>query len=402
MKKEIRWLFVFALVIGLSTMACGLLGGNEPEEQTSEEAQEAVEAEPEATASDEESAEPTEEPTPVPEPTETPEPEPTATTVPTETPAGASGEGAGEGLPDLSNVSAGLEAYNSYRATVEMTFESAVEGGTSAGLSLESAVVVEPPASSVVVSLSGDMVEEAGGFQSMSFAEIGEASYAVIPGLGCVPGGAGEMGGMDDFSEIFSTDEILGEISGGEFVGEETVNDIAVDHYTFDETDVEETSGDLEELEGHVYVAQDGGYVTRMVIDGVGTVDLLDQGVEEEGNLHLEYNVTDVGAEFDVEPPESCEEAGTQYPTLEGAADLTSIAGFTSYTVEAELDDVVAFYEDEMAALGYQQPEAEQIFSEESAILTFTSEEMDPVSVIINQEEEGTVSVTITSEPAGE
>ena len=398
MKKEIRWLFLFAFVLGLGTMACGLLGGNEPEEQTTEEAQEAVEDEPDAPASAEETAAAIEEPTPVPEPTETDEPEPT----PTKTATERSGEASGEGLPDLSNVSAGLEAYSSYRASVNMTFESLEEDGTSAGLRLESAVIAEPPSSSVTVSLSGDMVEEAGGFESMSFAEIGDASYAVIPGLGCVTGGAGEMGSMDEFSEIFSTEEILGEISGGELVGEETVNGISVDHYTFDEDDVEETSGDLEELEGHVYVAQDGGYVTRMVIEGVGTVDLLDQGVEEEGELLLEYNVTDVGAEFDVELPEGCEEAGAQYPTFEGAADLASFAGFTTYTVEAELDDVVAFYEDEMTALGYQQPEAEQIFSENSAILTFTSEEMDPVTVIINQEEEGTLSVTITTETAGE
>lgn len=401
MKKEIRWIFVFALLLGLSTMACGLLtgnDGNDAEETTAGEAQEAIEDEPESPPATEEPTESAEEPTPLPEPTDTEKPAPAAT--PTE--AAAEAEGPAEGLPDLSNVSAGLEEYNSYRATVSMTFESAEEGGTSAGMNLESAVILDPPASSASISLSGDMVEEAGGFDSMTFAEVGDASYAVIPGFGCVAGGAGEMGNMDEFTEIFSTDELLGEISNAEFVGEDNVNGIPVDHYTFDENDVEDTSGDLRELEGHIYVAQEGDYVTRMVIEGVGTVDLLDQGVEEEGTLHLEYNVTDVGADFEVELPEECADAGAQYPTFEGAADLTSFAGFTSYTVEADLDDVVAFYEEEMAALGYDQPEADQIFSEESVILSFTSEEMDPVSVIINQEEEGTLSVTITSEASGE
>lgn len=396
MKKEIRWIFVFALLLGLSTMACGLLTGDEGEETTAEEApaeaQEAVEDEPESPPA----SEPTEEPTPLPEPTDTEEPDPTAT--PTE----AAAEEPAEGLPDLSNVSAGLEEHNSYRATVSMTFESSEEGGTSAGMNMETAVVLDPPASSAAISLTGDMVEEAGGLDSMTFAEIGDVSYAVIPGFGCVTGGVGEMGNMDEFTEIFSTDELLGEIGEPEFVGEDNVNGIAVGHYTFDETDVEDTSGDLRELEGHIYVAQEGNYVTRMVIDGVGTVDMLDQGVDEEGTLHMEYNVTDVGADFEIEPPEECEDAGADYPTFEGAADLTSFAGFTSYTVEADLDDVVSFYEEEMAALGYEQPEGDQIFSEGSAILSFTGEELDPVTIIINQEEEGTLSVTITSEASGE
>ena len=400
MKKEIRWIFLFALLLGLSTMACGLFGGDEAEETTAEEApaeaQEAVEDEPESPAAAEEDAEPTEEPTPVPEPTATAEAEPTAT------PAEAASEESSGELPDLSNISAGLEEYNSYRATVNMTFESTEEGGSSAGLVLETAVVQEPPASSATIAVSGDMVEEAGGFESMTFAEVGDASYALIPGLGCVTGGAGEMGSMDQFTEIFSTDEILGEISGAEFVGEETINGVAADHYTFDESDVEDAEGDLQELEGHIYVAQDGNYVTRMVFEGVGAVDLFDEGTDEVGTLVLEFNVTDVGAEFEIELPEGCEESGAQYPTFEGAADLTSFAGFTSYTVEADLEDVVTFYEDEMAALGYEQPEGEQIFSEGSAILSFTGEEMDPVSVIINQDGEGTVSVTITSEAAGE
>lgn len=400
MKNQFRWIVIFSLLLGLSTMACGLLTGDGAEETTAEEpageAQEAVEDEPESPPAAEEETEPTDEPTPLPEATTTSEAEPA--------PAEATDEEQepAEGLPDLSNVSAGLEEYNSYRATVDMTFESAEEGGTSAGLSMERAVVLDPPASSATMSFSGDMVDEAGGFDSMAFAEIGDVSYAVIPGLGCVTGGVGEMGNMDEFSEIFATDEILGDIGDAEFVGEDNVNGIPVDHYTFDETDVEDTGGDLRELEGHVYVAQDGNYVTRMVVEGVGMVDMLGDGVEEEGTLFMEYNVTDVGADFDVEPPEGCEDTGAQYPTFEGASDLTSFANFTSYTVEADLDDVVAFYEEEMAALGYDQPEGEQIFSEGSAILSFTSEELDPVTVIINQEEEGTLSVTITSEASGE
>lgn len=400
MNKKMRWIFLFALLLGLSTMACGLLTGDEPEEttagETETEAQEAVEEEPVSPTETEEEAEPTEEPTPVPEPTATAEPEPT------DEPTEAMDEEPGDGLPDLSNIGSAVGEFNSYRATVNMTFESIEEGGTSAGLFLETAVILEPPATSATISVTGDMVEQAGGFGSMTFAEVGDASYAVIPGMGCVAGGAGELGSMDEFTEIFATDEILGEISDAEFVGEETVNGIAVDHYTFDETDVEDTSGDLQELEGHVYVAQDGGYVTRMVIEGVGTVDMFDQGVEEEGTLILEYNITDVGADFEIELPEGCEDAGAQYPTFEGAADLTSFAGFTSYTVEADLDDVVAFYEEEMAALGYEQPDSDQIFSEGSAILSFSGEELDPVTVIINQEEEGTVSVTLTSEATGE
>ena len=203
----------------------------------------------------------------------------------------------------------------------------------------------------------------------------------------------------DQFSDIFDSEEMLGEIEGAEFVGEETVNDVEVDHYRFDETNVQDTDSDMREVEGDVYIAQDGNYVVRMVVNGVGTMELFGEGAEEEGTIHVEYNVSDVGAELEIDIPEGCEDTGSEFPMMDDATNQASFGGFTSYETSASVEEVVAFYEEEMVALGYEAAE-DQFISEDTAMLTFVQEGMPEISVTINHED-GTTTVLIASEADG-
>jgi len=376
LKKQFQWLVVFVLLLSLPTLACGILGGDE--EPTAVPATEEVVQEP---------TEAEVEPTDTPEPTEAPPDTPEAAREAPE-------------LGNLSDLGATLEQYNSYRLTVVMSFTGQGPDAQEGGVSFETAVITEPPASRTTISMEGEMIEEAGGMDSLSIAEVGDQVYMVLPGMGCVAGSGDEMGATtDQFSDIFDTEDLLGEIEDAEFVGEETVNDIDVDHYRFDETQVQDPDSNMREVDGDVYIAQDGNYVVRMVVNGVGTMDLFGEGAEEEGTIHVEYNVTDVGAQFEIEVPEGCEETGNEFPMMGDATNQASFGGFTSYETAATVEEVIAFYEEEMAALGYEAAE-DQFISEDTAMLTFVQEGMPEISVTINHEE-GTTTVLIASEADG-
>lgn len=385
-RKQFQWLLIFILLLGLPSLACNALSGGE------EVTEVPIDVEPEEEAPVEEE---------VAEATSTAEAaEPSATLEAEEPEETADPLGEAPELRHLSDLGATLEEFNSYRVMVNMSFTGQGADAQEGGVNIETAVIAEPPASTTTISIRGQMVAEAGGMDSLSIAEIGEQVYMVLPGMGCVSGSGEEIGGTSEqFADIFDTKELLGEIDGAQFVGEETVNGVDVYHYRFDETDVENPDGQMQELDGHVYVAVDGNYVVSMVVDGVGMMDLFDQGGEEEGNIHLEYNVTDVGDDFEIEVPEGCEDAGSEFPIMEGAANLASLAGFTSYETEAPVADVIAFYEEEMIALGYEAS-ADQFTSEDTAIITFTQEGLPDVTVTANTEG-GTTSVLITTDTDG-
>lgn len=385
-RKQYQWLLIFILLLSLPALACNALSGDE-----------GVTEVPATPVSEEEVPLEEEEV----EPTSTSEPEePAATAEPEEQTEMPESAGDAPELRSLADLEAPLEDFNSYRVTVNMSFMGQGDDAQEGGVDIETAVITEPPTSRTTISLQGQMVAEAGGMNALSVAEIGDQVYMVLPGMGCVSGSGEEMGGTtDQFSDIFDTEELLGEIDDAEFVGEEAVNGVDVYHYRFDETDVEDPDGEMQELDGHVYVAIDGNYVVSMVVDGVGTMDLFDEGTAEQGNIHLEYNVTDVGAQFEIEIPEGCEEAGSEFPVMDDAANLASFAGFTSYETEAPVADVIAFYEEEMVALGYEAS-ADQFTSEDTAIMTFTREGVPDVTVTASADG-GTTSVLITSETDG-
>jgi hypothetical protein len=260
---------------------------------------------------------------------------------------------------------------------------------------IQTAQVNEPHASEVVVTLEGDMPAEMQGADTLAFTEIGDRSYTVFPGFGCISGTSDELGGStDEFSDVIETDDVLGEIEDAEYVGEETIDGVATFHYRFDESDVEQEEG-LDDMEGHVYISQELGYVVQLVVDGTGEVDLFDTGEMQNSAIHMEYQVRDVNADIVIDPPAACADAGSDYPVMEGATDLATMAGFASYKIGAPLADVVAFYDGEMAALGYTPAEEQMVF-EETAILTY-SQEGKTVNVTITEDDD-LVSVLITSE----
>lgn len=332
--------------------------------------------------------------------------------------APTAGEG-GRPFPEVGSLNSALEQFNSYRIQMTVRFEDASDATRSGTMTMNTSRIVNPPATAVEMQMSGSM---AGGADSegasLAFYQVGDTNYSLVPGLGCMSGlGGAEMFG--DLSGEFDPDELSSDIESAEYVGEETVNGVATYHYRFDETDFEDQD-EFSEMSGSIYISQEHQYVVRIVMEGAGEWDLDDFGEDDlddlfefddanddldddndddgRGTIHVEMNVIDVGQSFTIEAPAECTAAGgdLDLPVMEGGSELSSFAGLTTYSVNAPLQDVVAFYREEMTLRGYQEAEGSFI-AEGTALMTFNAEGMPSVTVTLGADG-GTTTVLITSE----
>ena len=228
---------------------------------------------------------------------------------------------------------------NSYRLVVETTYTDA--NGQATTTTVNAATVVDPPASSYLFTTSSPGVPET----SSEIVIIGADSYINSEG-GCFSMSGNEMEGMTDaFASFLNPDQFLGGVEQAERVlPDENINGIDSYHYVFDSEMNQEALTGMDELQGDLYIAKDGGYVTRLILN-----TLLDSGE----SVSYVLNVSDVNAAITIEPPAGCGSAGGDYPVMEGAQNLITAPGSVIYEVAATLDEGIAFYEAEMAAAGY-------------------------------------------------
>lgn len=365
MRSSWKWIIGLVMLLTLPGLACQLVSGDEAEVSGGDDQGAVIEED----AGDE-----------------------AAQSVEDEPPAGA------PAFSELGAVGGSLERFNSYRVQMQIDVTGAGEGSQSGSMTLSTEHVNEPAASRTTMTVSGNFAEGFGDLPlgaEMSFTEVGGSSYVVLPGFGCISGGEAEAAApTDQFADLLDTEEVVGEIAEAEFVGEETVNGRATYHYRFNQDDLRQSDGNLRELTGDIYVAKEERYTVRMVVDGVGDVGSLGNELQGEGNIHLQYDVTDVDQPITIEAPEECGGAGSQYPVMEGANNLSSFEGLTTYTVNATLEEVATFYQEEMSAAGYEA-DSDPVMMEDLVMISFTAPDRPDVSVTLNAEGDS-VNVLIT------
>ncbi len=380
MRKNLRWMIILVLLLGLTSLACSLAGSGDPTPA------------PEPT--------PTNTPQPAPadtSPLEEPADEPQPTAVPSPTPVPAPAEdsnndngneaaantnendssGNENGSASNENSSSGDTSGNDtsaepppitldpFAATTNLDFDSYTikflvdfEGKDPAGDTVTQLVsasmnfIVDPPAMSM--SFTAEGIEDAEEFGNLSLAQIEDTSYMVLPGLGCITSSTAEMNLIEDnpFEDIFSSQDIIDDLEGAEYAGNETINGIETDHYILDKDDLDlDADQEVESAEGHLYLAKDGGYLVKLVMEGVGEFDMFeDSGAV--GEFYVELNLTNINAVAEIVPPEECADAagGSEYPVLDDATEYNSFAGLVSYKSGYSVKDAVAFYDAELAA----------------------------------------------------
>ncbi|MEM7113940.1 MAG: hypothetical protein AAF614_16010 [Chloroflexota bacterium] len=241
--------------------------------------------------------------TPTPEPTAVPPtltPEPTPTIEPTATVAS---------LTDSLQVNTieNVLGFASYQFDLVFMFTTVDE----AGAEQEQSATVnyrfqqDPPLEGLTAAVVG--FQQGLPTTDVQLFNVEGLSYAVLPGLGCVAGMSGLSELAGPFTEIVSPDTLLTNLDQAErILPNETINGILTEHYLFDETALADETSELEWAEGHLYIAADDGYLVKMVIDGEGSVMMIDGAQMENGRLHVEYDLTNIDVPVEIELPEGC------------------------------------------------------------------------------------------------
>lgn len=390
--KHIRIILLVLLVLAMASLACGLgRKGKGPAAQTEEPP---VAAATEAPAAEEAA----------PETAEAPE---VATEEPPATEAAvAPAESVEEAPLDLVDSMSGLEGLNSYRAAFRFDWSGTKQGQPVTGyMQMSSAFVREPPAQELHFEGEGLEAGEDQGLGKVSFIQIGDTAWFYESQSDTwmqVP-----AGGLD-FAEglFFQPEDLLSDFDiskGRRSSVPQEVNGVQTYKYTFTEEDFD-LSGlaegeEVPRAEGEVYVAVEGGYVVKLIIDADLRFANPDE-MFEEGNVKVTFDISDVNQPITIEPPAEAEAqtAGRDdIPMLPDAKVEIAAADIINYRTASSVKDAAQFYEDEMPKNGWTADEGNMVF-DENALLSYNKGD-ETASIIIGSDEEGTsIFISITKE----
>lgn len=316
---------------------------------------------------------------------------------PTEQPAEKPAAATPEAL-DLAGVTAGLGELNSYKASFKMTFEGTENGQPkTSALSFTEEFVKEPAAKRTVITGFGDMLggstgtptpdQSSGAIESI---EVGGKQYSKMGNI-CtqITADSGPQA-----NTMMDPNSIIGGVRGAQRVGNETVNGVPTVHYKIDVSGLE-TLGYLNG-DGDVWVAELGNYVVKYTFQATGT-DKFFGGTMGEGTIKWDYEVTDVNQPINIQAPENCSGAAEDIPIMEDAQDQAAFGSMSTYSTPSKFEDVVAFYEKEMKAMGWTEKEG-GMSTEGMSMKNYTKDGRTVQIVITGDSSGGKTSVMITEE----
>ncbi len=395
-KKHIL-LLITILSLALLLAACG---GSEAEQPTDTGGEKAVAAAtnipvPEATD------------TPMPEPTDTPEPVPTDTPVtePADTPEP-------EEESDISTRNRMEELFDSFRS--RGNFGTSIRYAN--GETEEQSMTFEMEWVNVDNEYGGDMSmvmtgfghEDEGSFDSMAIYSVGDTMAMNVGGEWM--SSPRDPSDFNDMPTMFQNPEdFTDNLDDLDRVGKETVNGFKTVHYRFEDSSFfgmlfsEEDLDPAENLDtvsGDIWVAEDGEWVVKMVyeIEGKDIPDDGDQGDLEFIDMSWEFEVYEVNSIDSIELPDDAPEPGeASVPGFEAGefpipADTTMQGGFGGvYVLESALseEEVNAFYDDELTALGW---------TKEEGFMPIWSKDGVNITLMIGPGESGGTSIMIMAE----
>jgi hypothetical protein len=219
---------------------------------------------------------------------------------------------------------------NSYRMTLR--FDSTLTGAdgsvTNGSILIEGQRDVSQDATAFTATGSG--TADFGGGQQFSFTQMGDTTHFILPNGSCTSfSGSGPSGNNNPFAVFLDDGGVLGDLNGAVpgTPTTETVNGVDTYHYTFDETHLnptDPTTPDITSVTGDIYLAQEGNYVVRLVMQGVGASNLLN-GIDGDGVIYYELNYFDFDQPVTITVPAGCTAAATTHRNVIARAPIVSI-----------------------------------------------------------------------------
>lgn len=255
----------------------------------------------------------------------------------------------GPGEFDLPDPLAGLADFSSYRAVLAVSFEGTRDGQPEQWSETYVTLVSNQPAArQVTVESTGQPAAEE------------EFPRLMIEMDGLLYKREGDSGicsasisaGDSELARNWEPASALLSVFGAEEVGMETVNEVPARHYTFDQRAL--ILMDHTQSSGEVWTAEDGGHVVRYTLTITAGPDYFGEGIE--GTLTLAYDLLDVNQPVTITLPADCPPGLVNVPPMPDAANVRRMPSLMVYDLpsSASVEDVTAFYQAELPALGWE------------------------------------------------
>ncbi len=218
------------------------------------------------------------------------------------------------------SATTGLADFSAYRLSFDTSFDGTKNGAPTSGtLGGQFDVTTAPQAQHWLINMTGNAFAELallGG--KMEMYDIADTIYMQNPGDGSFIG----MPAM--FVESMLPTDMYNPADNIELPatatlqpGEETINGVVAQRYTFGKDDLAGDTSGFDSVAGTVWVAVDGNYVVKYEASISGQFSNLTAGdmkVLDEGTINMMYEISDANGDFTIAPP-----AGAQ------AIDLTRL-----------------------------------------------------------------------------
>ena len=266
--------------------------------------------------------------------------QPGTETPPVESPAGSADLDVGPGTFFMTDQRAGLAGLSSYTQTLTVSFD-----GTKDGTATRSSTVNrlqhigQPPKSVLTVTGQGDIAP----IDPAALAEWSGTAYQSDASGSC------SFQPLDPDGSMLALAEPAGRLPvllGADEAEAGQVGGTPVEHYIFDGRALLEPAV---ATTGEVWVASDGGYVVKFARTTTAGPNYFGGGLD--GTKSWEYALTDINALTDVPLPDGCQ---LDAPVMAGATNILALPRYTGFDTQATLGDVIAYYKEQLPALGWE------------------------------------------------
>ncbi len=126
--------------------------------------------------------------------------------------------------------------------------------------------------------------------------------------------------------------------------------------------------------DSRINVAQEGGFVVRLILQGTGASEVLSQDASLVGDIYYELNFLDFDIPVDIQIPPECatpeDTSDLGFPIPEDATNIVQLGGLISFSTGMGVLEAGEFYKTEMAAAGCTG--VDESGGAEGLILTFS------------------------------
>ena len=266
--------------------------------------------------------------------------QPATNTPPAESPAGSADLDIGSGTFFLMDQRAGLDGLTSYTQTLTVSFDG-TKDGTATRWSTVNRLrhIGQPPKSVLSVTGQGDIAP----IDPAALAEWNGTAYQSDASGTC------SFQPLDPDGSMLALAEPAGRLPvllGAEEAEPGQVGGTPVRHVTFDGRALLEPAI---ATTGEVWVASDGGYVVKFARATTAGPNYFGGGLD--GTRTWDYALTDINALTDVPLPDGCQ---LDAPVMAGATNILALPRYTGFDTQATLGDVIAYYKEQLPALGWE------------------------------------------------